>query len=298
MAQMGKAKRSRNYAFTSFKIKTDLDKVWELGEGVFRYLLVGREICPKTGKKHLQGFAQFMSQRSLSSAQSVLGMGKIHMSVMRGTTKENITYCKKDGDFIEYGKPLGQGQRTDIENVKHYIDKNIMEGTFSDLQCWRNNFQTMLKYHKGFGRYRFLVEQREAKAWRNVKVTVLYGSTGSGKSRRLHEVSDYVIHGDQLKWWDGYDGELSIGIDEYANQIKLTELLGVIDGHPRRLPVKCSFAWARWIRVTMSSNLQPYEWHPQAKAEHKAALERRVDQWINMDDENMSVEGTDELSGN
>lgn len=82
----------------------------------FDYLLVGNEVCPTTGTPHLQGFICFKEKRRLSWIISNLfvsrktGKGRASWRVCKGTVAQNITYCKKDGNFAEYGEPPKEGR--------------------------------------------------------------------------------------------------------------------------------------------------------------------------------------------
>lgn len=79
-----------------------------------RYLIYGREVGQQ-GTPHLQGYLILHSQQRLSWLRTRLS-ARAHYEQAVGTTLQNITYCKKDGDFNEFGDcPLGPGKRTDLE---------------------------------------------------------------------------------------------------------------------------------------------------------------------------------------
>jgi len=70
-------------------------------------------------------------------------------------------------------------------------------------------------------------------------------------------------------------------IDEYANQVKITRLLGILDGHLLRLNMKGTFGYANWDLVIITTNLDVL--HSKANPLHQDALERRITRRIVMD---------------
>lgn len=80
------------------------------------YLVYGRE-TGDSGTPHLQGYVIFNSAIRLSTVKSRLGSQRFHLEVSRGTPSEASDYCKKDGDYEEFGDcpEVSQGKRTDLE---------------------------------------------------------------------------------------------------------------------------------------------------------------------------------------
>ena len=111
-----------------------------------------------------------------------------------------------------------------------------------------------------------------------MEVSIYYGATGTGKTRLAYESSDsvYKWNVDTPEWWDGYDGERTLLIDEFYGQLKPSRMLQLLDGYTCRLPVKGGFTYANWDKVYITSNAHPDCWYgelvPQAV---KDALHRR-----------------------
>jgi len=237
------------------------------------YGCVGEEVG-ELGTAHLQGYIQFKRARSKAvtdKLEKLLGR-RPHCEIAAGNLEQNQKYCKKEGKFIEWGEPVTQGKRMDLE--KAFDD--AADTSKSMLEVATENKSTFIRYHRGIEKVRELTLKEEAKAWREVEVIFITGPTGCGKTREAMASGEniYKIQGSQLQWWDGYEGEDTILIDEYSNDVKVTELLALLDGYKLRLPVKGGFTYAAWTKVYITSNLARL--HEQAKDAHRDALQRRI----------------------
>lgn len=263
------SQRSRNFCFTDFK-QRNWATTYLNNKDIIRYLCIGSEICPKTKKKHLQGWIQFFNPKRFGGVKKILG-NETHFEPCKGSEFDNDKYCKKDNDFMSWGKFITQGQRTDLEAIK----KNIDDG-MNRLDVMNSHFETYCRYRNGINDYIKETENKNRSDFRHVDVEYVYGETGTGKTRYGMAHSQFKITGDNLQWFDGYNGEKSILIDEYDNNVPITKLLNFLDGYKLRLAVKGGFTYANWDKVIITSNLKPEELHPNAKNKHREALFRRI----------------------
>lgn len=138
------------FAFTSFDVSDEQQDLLRtcIGKVGVRYIVFGREICPKTRRPHLQGYLQ-SNQKNKSRIYDTL---HIHVSPQRDTAEKAANYCKKDGDFDEVGvfnpeikgtKEKSQGERNDISAVM----AQIRDGKSYEEIC-ETNPGTVARAHK------------------------------------------------------------------------------------------------------------------------------------------------------
>jgi hypothetical protein len=273
------AKQARSIVFThNNPAEGDIQKLQSYD---CEYCVVGEEVG-ESGTPHLQGYMKFAKKKSLKKIGDELTklLGKRpHIEPCRGGPKKAIEYCMKDGKVTEWGEKPKQGKRSDIEHAAEMIRSGARMIEVAD-----EHPGTFVRYSRGLEKLKALHDKESAEDWRDVEVTLLTGPTGCGKTRKAMEAkcedgrSPYKIQGSDLKWWDGYEGESVIVIDEYANNLKIDALLGLLDGYKKRLEIKGGTTWARWTKVFITTNL--FVLHEQAKDAHREALERRISKTI------------------
>lgn len=107
------------------------------------YLVFGREVAPTTGTPHLQGFIVYPAMKRLTACRHLLP--RAHWTAANGTSIQCADYCKKDGEFEEFGiLPANQGKRNDIEEFKKYIDDLTVRPSRRELQ--EKFFHLVLRY--------------------------------------------------------------------------------------------------------------------------------------------------------
>lgn len=66
------------------------------------YLVYGREVGSNGGTPHLQGYVVFRIRYRLGTVRTIISE-RGHFEIARGRSYDAAAYCKKDGDFVEYG---------------------------------------------------------------------------------------------------------------------------------------------------------------------------------------------------
>lgn len=283
------AQQAKHWCFTINNYDEDvLDGLKRVGSGLqehhITYLVFGKEQGEKA-TPHLQGYVAFDKRRTLGAVKKVLG-GKAHLECMRGTPTQASDYCKKDGDFSEFGEiPEGRGSRSDLRAV---VSK-VQEGA-SMREIAEEHPETLVRYGGGVLRLKRLYPAN--RDWQP-QIWVFWGKTGSGKTRRVYEFVRQDDSVDSLwthpgeRWFDGYDGHRAVLFDDFdGGWFKLSYLLRLLDRYPMRVPVKGDYVC--WVPRTIyiTSNIDPKKWYENAHEEHQRALHRRLTEFgtiIHMD---------------
>lgn len=281
MATVTDSKQARRWCFTWNNYPEDWKIV--LDKAKSKYACVGKEVAPETGTKHLQGYMEFTSGKRLVTLKKV--SGTIHWTICNGNQEQNIAYCTKEGDSIEWGDKGEQGARSDLLEVQTLIDSGA-----SPLEVATNHFEVYCKFYKGFEKYSYLQQQAEAKKIREVNVEVRWGGTGTGKTHSaimeaIDSQQDYYItsEGNTGLWWTGYQGEKYVIIDEFRCGVPMHMLLRTLDKYPVQVPIHCGYAHLMATTIIITSNVNPIEWYLGCDEASRQALFRRVNKITHMD---------------
>nr|WAE42641.1 MAG: replication associated protein [Cressdnaviricota sp.] len=197
----------RGFCFTiNNPTEWDLGEIKKLAElPNCLYLIYGNE-KGECGTPHYQGFVRFRSSVTFSRIRSSLT--RAHVERQKGTSEQASDYCKKEEDFVEFGK-LPEPTNADSKSRWRNVLRLAKEGKMDELEETEP--------------YIFLMNKNKLLSHRvlpNVSILPVlehewwYGESRTGKSKKLWE--DYPIHYAKSlnKWWDGYDSQEVVAIEE------------------------------------------------------------------------------------
>lgn len=244
------------------------------------YAVMGREVAPTTGQVHWQGYIQLKEEMSMAKVKKYFRWS-LHLGFARGSDEENYKYCTKEGKFVEYGVRMahegyGQGKRSDLDELK----KDIRSGK-DDLYLM-DKHEAAWKYGKAMDRYKTLLALKAQKeqGYKKKEVELFVGGTGCGKTRKaVEENPDYFILNQSPTgcWWDGYNGESCVIIDEFRGWMPYAQLLRITDGYPTTVPVKGGTIPLMAKKIVITSNVEPESWYKvDAQMETLEPLYRRI----------------------
>lgn len=193
------------------------------------YFIYGNEICPDTGRAHLQYYVEFRTQKRFRTIKKAYP--QLHFESRDGTPLEAIDYCKKDGDWTEWGKQSQQGSRCDLADLRDEILSG--NATVDDIMI-----RAPLTLHM-YGRTLNAIEDyylRRTHRTQMTQCTWFWGPTATGKSHRAYEGYSPETHYNYPYdggWWDGYRAQTTVIINEFRGQIKYSELLNLVDKWPK-----------------------------------------------------------------
>lgn len=192
------------------------DDILSLQNLVCEYIVFGREVAPTTGTPHLQGYVSFKSQATFDQLHKRAGLERASFRVAKGDAKSNQVYCtKEDPDFFEKGVPpksqkeKGEGEQKAWADAIICVQENRLEDIRPDILV-RNLKQVEYAVLRLAGSKRKLTDLEGP-----LEHEWIWGPTGTGKTTHAKlENPDAYIHMVDNKWFDGYDFEEVIIMDE------------------------------------------------------------------------------------
>lgn len=207
----------------------------------FSYVVFGHEKCPKTGTRHLQGYAEFGNSVKLSTWQNYLGVN-IHAEVPLFCADRNYKYCiKHDPDgFCVRGEFRKQapGRRTDITSAA----ADVKAGANMVDICDRSLGYQALRHAELLMKYTEPSPQRTA-------VEVIACQNLDDVFSRVHPDLWHTVYTPiTMDNWDGYDGQLSVHLALHDCD-RVYRLQKYMKPYPMRVNVKGGSREAKWTTV-------------------------------------------------
>lgn len=244
-----------------------------------QYIIWQFESGEETHTPHFQGYVQLKVKERPTMINRV--WPGAHLVVARGSPEQNREYCTKSrtrvaGPWERGTIGPGAGDRTDLKA----LGAAIMAGK-KVSEVAEDKPEAVIHYARGLKALEEIASRKAAESeTRDPYTYVLWGDTGTGKTSLAHaffgESSIYTHHlvpgGHQ--WFDGYDGQPALIIDDFTGWVPFRTLLLWLDRYPCRLEVKGGFTYARWRHVFITSNKPPEQWYTDESC--LAPLARRV----------------------
>jgi len=179
-----------------------------------------------------------------------------------------------------FGKVANPGNRTDLMEACE-----VLKRTTSVKQVAEQMTATYVRYHRGFqATWELLYDSPRNRDVQPV-VLVLWGATGTGKTKRAYELASkhqeatglsFYVKNSSNHWWQAYKGEKVVILDEFCGQSPIGELLKWLDRYPLIVEFKGGSVQLQAFKWIITSNYHPDQWYCQGLADHQAALKRRI----------------------
>jgi len=210
------------------------------------------------------------------------GMKRAAFKVANGTPSQAADYCKKEGMYWERGlRKKDPGNDASRSNLLQEQLQNVM----ATMKNGATPTEIMVSFPCVYAKYyRFVNEfsQNQKPAMReNLKVILLYGRPDAGKTFYCYQKSPNLyalpVKSGSTLWFNGYNMEKEVLIDDFAGQFRLDELLRLLDRYPIRTETKGGHTWFAPDVIYLTSNVPWDTWYDYSKRkDSKAALQRRI----------------------
>lgn len=227
------------------------------------------------GTYHWQGYVELKNRKTFNQLKRLMlppGLS-CHMENRRGSQQQAIDYCKKSEGRVpeavpyEFGTPKesNQGSRTDIIEFRDAIRSGKRT-----RELVEEHPMSLARYGKFAATVRSLYRPEKEEP---CKIYLLIGPPGCGKTRSVMEQFKGPTKDDLFKvplngktmWFDGYDGQDNVLIDDFAgaaSHITLSDCLRLLDPWGvEQVQVKGSFVWWNPKRIFITTNIWPREWY-------------------------------------
>lgn len=238
-----------------------------LPEGIV--YIKGQQEIGEGGFEHWQIMCISEKKLSLRAIKSRFG-NTAHCELSRSEAAEEYVWkedTRVEGTQFEYGrKPVRRNSVKDWDGIWEAAKKGDLQAIPSDVRV--QHYRTL----------RTIASDFSVPVGIERTVNVFYGRTGAGKSRKAWEEAgmDAYPKDPRTKFWDGYQGQVNVVIDEFRGGIDISHVLRWFDRYPVRVEIKGASTVLAARRIWITSNIAPEYWYPELDQETREALLRRL----------------------
>jgi len=257
---MARTSLATHWCFTYNNPTHTHEQVLALLAPLARYAIFQLERAPDTQTPHYQGYVQFEKQKRLTSVTKIF---QAHWSIMlkNSTPLACKVYCSKeesreDGpwEIGKFDEKRNQGKRTDLDRFA----RDALTKTTAEL--FEEYPGMTLRYQTNVDKLKMKLAEKPTNLTGRCGIW-LYGETSTGKSEAARQIAEITGNGrfyDKLpsKWWDGYDGEDTVIIDDIGEDAEWMagSLKRFADKYPFPVEVKGSMLTVRPMLIICTSN--------------------------------------------
>lgn len=239
--------RSRTWFLTCNNPSQADEEAMHKSSEMAEYALTVDEVGKKRGTPHMHCWLHFKSQRTFRSIQKA--HPRTDIRVGKGTDAQALEYLSKENKPRVYGEIHKQGKRNDIEDIREIVkETNSMRQVVEVATSYQ-----AVKFAELYLKY---AEAPRPYGPRNVYW--YWGDTGTGKSYTARHKAPNAYMTKSFKWWDGYDGEKEVILDEIRGDFcKFHEMLTLLGEMPFRVECKGGSRQALYDTIYITSHERP-----------------------------------------
>jgi Putative viral replication protein/RNA helicase len=263
-------------------------KEFDLIKKQVRYLLYQIEKS-NSGRLHIQFYIQFFEKMTIKRIKEIFNDDSMFIDEVKGSYENNYKYCTKeynikddqgnytkgeearwDGDNsgpFEFGKPknhykkiktndyfsLNTEEHNEIKKVVTDLKKGrklqeLIVESCEKIPTWCNTINGLEKLNSYIN--------SQDRSWKPI-VIYMYGDPGTGKTEIAKEMFPDLFVKDMQTWWENYNGEEAILLDEFYGNFKYAELLRVLDKDKHCIQIKGSSVQLLAKYIILTSNRSP-----------------------------------------
>jgi len=259
-------------------------------EAVLRHYICGHEVCPKTGRLHLQVYMEYIDTKTFNTVKQHFPTAHIEPAWSQAYPDKwqdwsnpdvlVVTaggYCMKDGLFHTRG--VSSSAEGSMAPVRAAMEDIAHDPWLKPRMLLEHHTPAYMRAAKLLDKYTQECQRdaAQAKADFHSYVYVYWGEPGAGKTKlakahALKLIDDHRLNGyylvwakdkNETLWYDGYYGQQVIIYDDFDEDcMSLKKFLTTFDNYnEKRFAIKCGNVFAKPFAYFITCQRHPEDWY-------------------------------------